>query len=124
VIAALRESHTVLVKGLSCNGIDLLGVGSEFNPRLWKRSPDGLTRFHLFSKPGKRLLEKTEHDVILSPEDTAYQMNTHTSPSTSSSGTRTRRCARSSEGWGKSSRPGGTLRQQITRCSRTSLKTG
>jgi hypothetical protein len=78
VIAALRESHTVLVKGLSCNGIDLLGVGSEFNPRLWKRSPDGLTRFHLFSKPGKRLLEKTEHDVILSPEYTAYQMNTHT----------------------------------------------
>jgi hypothetical protein len=76
VIAALRESHTILVKGLSGNGIDLLGVGSEFNPRLWKRSPDGLTRFHLFGKPGKRLLEKTDRDVIFSPEYTVYQMNT------------------------------------------------
>lgn len=78
VVAALQESHTVLVKGLSCNGIDLLGVGSEFNPRLWKRSADGLTRFHLFGKPGRRLLDKNAGDLIFSPEYTAYQMNTHT----------------------------------------------
>ena len=77
VIAALQESRTVLVKGLSGNGIDLLGVGSEFNPRLWKRSADGLTRFHLFGKAGKRLLEKTDRDVIFSPEYTAYQMDAH-----------------------------------------------
>jgi hypothetical protein len=76
VVAALRESRTVLAKGLSCNGIDLLGVGSEFNPRLWKRSEDGLTRFHLFGKPGERLLDKKDGDVIFSPEYTTYQMET------------------------------------------------
>jgi hypothetical protein len=76
VVAALQESRTVLVKGLSCNGIDLLAVGSEFNPRLWKRSADGLTRFHLFGKPGKPLLDKHAGDVIYSPEYTAHQMDT------------------------------------------------
>ena len=80
VIEALQQSRTVLIKGLSCNGIDLLAVGQDFTPRLWKRDGSGLTRFYLFGKPGEPLLKKGKEDVILSPEYTIYQMNTHSIP--------------------------------------------
>lgn len=80
VVSALQESDTVVVKGLTCNGMDLLAVGSAFIPRLWKRSENGLSRFHLFGKPGEPLLKKGPGDVILSPEYTVYQMDTHTIP--------------------------------------------
>lgn len=78
VIRGLQESKTILRSGLSGNGIDLLAVGSEFNPRLWIRDRAGLTRFHLFSKPGRRLVNKSEGDIIYSPEYTAWQMQTET----------------------------------------------
>lgn len=77
VIRALQESETVILKGLSCNGIDLLCVGSEFAPRLWARDGSGVTRFYLFGKPGRRLVSKGSDDVIFSGEYTAYQMETH-----------------------------------------------
>jgi hypothetical protein len=78
VVAALKESRAVIVKGLSCNGIDLLGVGSEFNPRLWKRNESRYTRFHLFGRPGRLLVEKGEGEAVTSEEFTAYQMKTRT----------------------------------------------
>ncbi len=80
VIEALQESRTVLLNGLSCNGIDLLAVGSEFQPRLWKCDDGGITRFYLFSRPGQRLVKKGPGDVVRSEEYTAYQMNTHSIP--------------------------------------------
>lgn len=80
VINALKESKTILLNGLSCNGIDLLGVGSEFIPRLWVVDNSGLSRFYLFAKPGKKFVDKTEKDVVFSEEYTAFQMNTHSIP--------------------------------------------
>jgi len=77
VIIALQESENILWNGLSCNGIDLLAVGSEFSPRLWSKDEKGLSRFNLFSTPGKPLVNKTDSDIIYSEEYTAYQMNTH-----------------------------------------------
>ncbi len=76
VIAALQESHTVLVEGLSGNGIDLLAVGSEFQPRLWQKERTGVSRFSLFGKPGELLVKKQPGDVITSGEYTAWQMGT------------------------------------------------
>lgn len=76
VVEALQESHSVLIDGLSCNGIDLLGVGSEFAPRLWMRSENGLSRFHLFGRPGELFVKKEAGDVIYSEEYTAWQMKT------------------------------------------------
>jgi hypothetical protein len=76
VIRALQESHTILINGVSCNGIDLLAVGSEFNPRHWIRDGNGLTRLYLFGKPGRKFVDKQKDDVIYSPEYTAWQMNT------------------------------------------------
>lgn len=78
VINALQKSENILINGFSCNGIDLLANGSEFNPRLWFKDEKGLTRFNLFSKPGRLLVNKTGDDVIYSEEYTAYQMDTHT----------------------------------------------
>lgn len=78
VVDALQESKTVLLNGLSCNGVDLLAVGSEFNPRLWYYDKSDLTRFHLFSGPNRRMVDKTAGDIIYSEEYTMFQMNTHT----------------------------------------------
>lgn len=78
VVAALQKSETVLHRGLSWQGLDLLAVGSEFNPRLWKRGADGLSRYHLFGRPGRRLLQKKPGEAILSAEYTAYQMQSRT----------------------------------------------
>lgn len=80
VINALQESRTVLIDGLSVNGIDLLAVGSQFNPRLWIRDGSGLSRFYLFGKPGERFVKKKPGDIIYSPEYTAWQMNTRSIP--------------------------------------------
>jgi hypothetical protein len=80
VIEALQQSRTVLIEGLSGDGIDLLAVGQNFTPRLWKRDGSGLTRFYLFGKPNKPLLDKTEGETVLSPEYTIYQMNSHSIP--------------------------------------------
>jgi len=77
VIRALQESRSVIVDGLSCNGVDLLAVGSEFGPRHWKKDDRGLTRFYLFGKPGQRLVKKQPGDVIYSGEYTAWEMDTH-----------------------------------------------
>lgn len=76
VVKALQESESIIHKGLSCNGIDLLCVGSEFSPRLWMQSDTGVTRFYLFGKPGRDFVAD-EDDVISSEEFTAYQMDTH-----------------------------------------------
>lgn len=76
VIHALQESHSVLVDGLSGNGIDLLCVGSEFQPRLWMKDRSGVTRFFLFGRPGELLVKKKPGDVITSGEYTAWQMHT------------------------------------------------
>lgn len=78
VIKALQESHTVLVDGLSCSGLDLLCVGSEFNPRLWMKNQSGVTRFFLFGKPGQPLLRQKPDAVITSGDYTAWQMDAHT----------------------------------------------
>lgn len=75
VVAALRESQTVLAKGLSCNGIDLLAVGSEFNPRLWARR-GAQSRFKLFGRPGVPFVKKGPGEPIASGEYTTYQMQT------------------------------------------------
>jgi hypothetical protein len=80
VINALQESENIILNGLSCNGIDLLAVHSEFIPRLWVKDKSGLSRFYLFSKPNLQLVNKTGDSVIFSHEYTAYQMNTHTIP--------------------------------------------
>lgn len=77
VINALKESENIIQNGLSCNGIDLLAVGSEFQPRLWIRETS-LSRFWLFSRPQVRMVQKDEENVIFSEDYTAYQMNTHT----------------------------------------------
>ena len=74
VISALQESRTILLKGLSCNGIDLLGVGSEFNPRLWLANESKPTRFHLFGRPGKLLVDVDDNDAVTSEQFTAFQM--------------------------------------------------
>lgn len=79
VINALKESKNIIRNGFSCNGIDLLAVGSEFAPRLWFKETE-LSRFHLFSEPNMQMVRKNEHDVIYSEEYTAFQMNTHTVP--------------------------------------------
>lgn len=76
VIEALEQSHCVLVDGLSGNGMDLLCVGSEFQPRLWMRDRTGLTRFFLFGRPGQLLVKKQPEEAITSGEYTAWQMGT------------------------------------------------
>jgi hypothetical protein len=78
VISALQESHTILIQGLSCNGIDLLGVGSEFNPRLWAADGSMLSRFYLFGRPGRLLVAPGDGDILTSAQYTAYQMKTRT----------------------------------------------
>lgn len=80
VINALQESENIILNGLSCNGIDLLAVHSEFIPRLWIKDKSRLSRFYLFSKPNVQMVQKDDDDVVYSPEYTAYQMNTHTIP--------------------------------------------
>jgi hypothetical protein len=80
VISALKESHSVLIDGLSCNGIDLLAVGSQFNTRLWTHDGSGLTRFYLFGKPGRRFVDKQKGEPVFSGEYTSYQMNTRSIP--------------------------------------------
>ncbi len=80
VVHALQKSENILLNGLSCNGIDLLAVGSEFAPRLWSKDEDGLSRFSLFGEPNKPFVKKSRNDVIYSEEYTAFQMNTHSIP--------------------------------------------
>lgn len=79
IINALQESKNIILNGLSCNGIDLLAVGSEINPRLWFKETE-LSRFYLFSKPNVKMVHKNLYDIITSEEYTAYQMETHTIP--------------------------------------------
>lgn len=75
VINALKTSKTIIEKGLSANGADLLAVGSEFNPRSWKMGTE-VKHFDLFGRPGQLIVQKTAKDVIKSTEYTKYQMKT------------------------------------------------
>lgn len=77
VIRALQESHGVILNGLSCNGLNLLAGASEFASGAWMK---GGSIFRLFGKPGQRLVNKGQHDVIFSAEYTAFEMDTHSIP--------------------------------------------
>ncbi|MDF3076456.1 MAG: putative periplasmic protein [Sphingobacteriaceae bacterium] len=78
VVDALKQSEPILANGLLCNGIDLLGNGSEFNTKMWSKEDNGFAHFQLFGKPGRKLVQKTDADIIYSEEYASYQMDTHT----------------------------------------------
>ena len=74
VVAALKESQVIIVKGLSASGWNLLGVGSEFKPEVWRPQVGGVSQFAVFGKPGTLLVDKKPGDTILSGEYTPWEM--------------------------------------------------